>query len=136
MPDEPEAAGLLAPMLFGHSRRAARADENGAPIPLEEQDRSRWDRAEIDEGSSLLERSLHGGEAGPYRLQAMIAACHATATTMERADWAQLARLYAQLREVMPGPVLPRGSAAGTHLTRARLSLAAHRGDGDGAHEF
>ena len=93
MPDEPEAAGLLALMLFQHSRRLARVDEHGELVTLEEQDRSRWDRGEIDEAAALLDRALARRRAGPYQLQAAIAACHARRPRPDATDWARIADL-------------------------------------------
>ena len=102
MPDEPEAGGLLALMLFQHSRREARVDAAGDLVTLEDQDRARWDRAERDEAHALLERALRRRAAGPYQLQAAIAACHACAASPAATDWAQIAGLYEKLEEVMP----------------------------------
>jgi RNA polymerase sigma-70 factor (ECF subfamily) len=106
MPDEPEAAGLLALLLFHHSRRHARLDAAGDLITLEEQDRSRWDRAEIDEARGRLDAALRHRRAGPYQLQAAIAACHADADDVTDTDWAQIASLYELLAEVVPSPVV------------------------------
>jgi RNA polymerase sigma-70 factor, ECF subfamily len=106
MPDEPEAAGLLALMLFQHSRRLARVDSDGELVTLEEQDRSRWDRGEIEEASRLLDRALARASAGPYQLQAAIAACHAQSPHPEATDWARIATLYERLLEVMPHPIV------------------------------
>ncbi|HEX4010936.1 MAG TPA: sigma-70 family RNA polymerase sigma factor [Solirubrobacteraceae bacterium] len=102
MPDEPEATGLLALMLFQHSRRLARVDAAGDLVTLENQDRARWNRAECDEAEVLLQGALRRRQAGPYQLQAAIAACHAGAPTAEATDWAQIAGLYERLLEVMP----------------------------------
>jgi RNA polymerase sigma-70 factor, ECF subfamily len=79
MPDEPEALGLVALMLLHDARRATRVDGAGELVTLEDQDRSRWDRGEIDEGVAILEAALRRAQPGPYQLQAAIAACHATA---------------------------------------------------------
>ena len=106
MPDEPEAAGLLALMLFQHSRRLARVDEDGQLVTLDEQDRSRFNRAEIDEAGALLERALARQSAGPYQLQAAIAACHAQSPHPDATDWERVATLYERLLEVMPHPVV------------------------------
>jgi RNA polymerase sigma-70 factor, ECF subfamily len=106
MPDEPEAAGLLALMLFQHSRRLARVDGDGELVTLEEQDRSRWDRGEIDEASGLLDRALARASAGPYQLQAAIAACHAQSPHPDATDWARIETLYERLLEVMPHPIV------------------------------
>ncbi|TMR00406.1 RNA polymerase subunit sigma-24 [Actinomadura soli] len=106
MPDEPEATGLLALLLLQHSRRAARQDAAGDLIPLEDQDRERWDHAAITEGTALLDDALRRGEPGPYQVQAAIAACHATARTPGETDWPQIAALYGRLIELNPSPVV------------------------------
>jgi RNA polymerase sigma-70 factor, ECF subfamily len=106
MPDEPEAVGLLALMLLHDARRAGRVDDAGDLVPLERQDRSRWDREAIDEGVLLLEASLRRGPAGPYRLQAAIAAAHATAADPADTDWVEIARLYGRLHTMTPTPVV------------------------------
>lgn len=105
MPDEPEAAGLLALMLLHHARRAARLDEADLVV-LEDQDRGRWDTAQIAEGVSLLDGTLRRGRPGPYQVQAAIAACHATAARPEDTDWAQIAVLYERLARLVPSPVV------------------------------
>jgi RNA polymerase sigma-70 factor (ECF subfamily) len=106
MPDEPEADGLLALMLFHHSRRAARADAAGDVVTLEEQDRSRWDGAEIDEANAILERALRNEAAGPYQLQALIASVHANSPRPDATDWSRIVALYERLLEVMPHPLV------------------------------
>jgi RNA polymerase sigma-70 factor (ECF subfamily) len=106
MPDEPEALGLLALMLLQESRRAARTDGAGDLVPLEEQDRSRWDTALIEEGLGLLERALRRRRAGPYQVQAAIAACHADAPDAAATDWAEIAVLYERLAGMHPSPVV------------------------------
>jgi RNA polymerase sigma-70 factor (ECF subfamily) len=106
MPDEPEAVGLLALMLLHDARRATRVDDAGDLVRLEDQDRDRWSRREIDDGAGLLEAALRRGRPGPYQLQAAIAACHATAAAAAATDWAQIARLYGMLAELMPSPVI------------------------------
>ena len=106
MPDEPEARGLLALMLLQDSRRAARLDDAGDLVPLDEQDRSRWDRAQIAEGLALAEQALRRGRPGPFQIQAAIAACHASAPAADGTDWAQIALLYSQLARYAPSPVV------------------------------
>jgi len=106
MPDEPEALGLLALMLFHDARRGARVDGAGDLVTLEDQDRSRWDGREIDEGTGLLETALRRRNPGPYQLQAAIAACHATAPEAAATDWAQIVRLYGELAQLVPSPVI------------------------------
>jgi RNA polymerase sigma-70 factor (ECF subfamily) len=106
MPDEPEALGLLALMLLHDARRAARVDGAGELIPLEAQDRALWDRGAIDEGIALLDAALRRGEAGPYQIQAAIAACHATAPDASATDWTEIAALYRELARRIPTPVV------------------------------
>jgi RNA polymerase sigma-70 factor (ECF subfamily) len=118
MPDEPEAAGLVALMLFHHSRRNARLDAAGDLITLEDQDRARWDRAEIDEARTRLEAALRHGHAGPYQLQAAIAACHADAADVAGTDWDQIASLYDLLAGVMPSPVVALNRAVAIAMAR------------------
>jgi RNA polymerase sigma-70 factor (ECF subfamily) len=122
MPGEPEARGLLALMLRHDARRSARVNADGELVTLSEQDRSRWDRAVIDEGVRLLEDEGRG----PYQIQAAIAACHATAVVAEDTDWARIAALYGELGRRNPSPVvelnravavaMARGPAAGLEL--------------------
>jgi RNA polymerase sigma-70 factor, ECF subfamily len=102
MPDEPEALGLLALLLFHDSRRAARLDAEGELVLLEDQDRSLWDAARIAEGKRVLDRALSFRQPGPYQVQAAIAALHAEDAT----DWPQIAALYARLAELTPSPVV------------------------------
>jgi RNA polymerase sigma-70 factor (ECF subfamily) len=106
MPDEPEVLGLLALMLLQDSRRDTRVSAAGELVLLEDQDRSRWDRAEIEEGSVVLDRALRLGSAGQYQLQAAIAALHAEAARPEDTDWRQIALLYGRLFDVQPSPVV------------------------------
>jgi RNA polymerase sigma-70 factor (ECF subfamily) len=102
MPDEAEALGLLALMLLQDSRREARTGPGGELVLLEEQDRTLWNRARIDEGLRVLDRALALRAPGPYQLQAAIAALH----TEPRTDWAQIAALYTQLARQTPSPVV------------------------------
>ena len=106
MPDEPEALGLVALLLLHDSRAAARYTPAGDVVLLEDQDRSRWDRAEIGEAVGLLDRALRHGTPGPYQLQAAIAALHARAPSTDRTDWPRIAALYAELLAVAPSPVV------------------------------
>jgi RNA polymerase sigma-70 factor, ECF subfamily len=103
---EPENLGLLALMLLHDSRRLARVDDAGMLVTLEEQDRSRWDRRQIREGSALVEAALRRGRIGPYQLQAAIAAVHAEAETAEATDWRQIADLYGELARIDRNPVV------------------------------
>jgi RNA polymerase sigma-70 factor, ECF subfamily len=106
MPDEPEAHGMLALMLLHDARRPARVDADGDLVTLEEQDRSLWDRTRIDEGTAVLERALRRRRAGPFQIQAAIAACHATAPSADRTDWPQIVGLYTQLARVAPSAIV------------------------------
>jgi RNA polymerase sigma-70 factor (ECF subfamily) len=106
MPDEPEAVGLLALMLLHHARRAGRVDTSGDLVALEDQDRSRWDAAAIDEGVRLLDGALRRERPGPYQVQAAIAACHATAPSPAATDWAEIAELYRRLGGMARTPVV------------------------------
>jgi RNA polymerase sigma factor (sigma-70 family) len=106
MPDEPEALGLTALMLLHDSRRGTRTDEAGELVLLGDQDRGLWDRAEIEEGTRLLDRALRHRRAGAYQLQAAIASLHARAPTPEETDWEQIAALYGELMAVAPSPVV------------------------------
>ena len=106
MPDEPETSGLLALMLLHDARRSARLDAHGDLVTLEDQDRSLWHAAEIGEGVATLKAALRRRRPGPYQVQAAIAACHATAASPDRTDWAQIAALYEQLLEFLPTPVV------------------------------
>lgn len=106
MPDEPEAGGLLALMLFHEARRATRVGDDGELVTLADQDRTRWDRAMIDEGVAVLDRAFRLGRPGPYQLQAAIARCHATARRAEDTDWQRIADLYALVASVNPSPVV------------------------------
>jgi RNA polymerase sigma-70 factor (ECF subfamily) len=106
MPDEPEVSGLLSLVLLHHARRAARVDDTGALVPLEEQDRTRWDGGAIAEAIELLEAALRRGAPGPYQVQAAIAACHCTAAEAADTDWAEIAQLYERLSHMQPTPVV------------------------------
>ncbi|PPA44311.1 RNA polymerase subunit sigma-24 [Streptomyces griseus] len=106
LPAERETAGLLALLLLVHARRDARTGPEGEPVLLEEQDRGRWDRAMIEEGRDLVVRALTGGPAGPYGVQAAIAALHDEAADVESTDWAQIVALYDVLLALTPSPVV------------------------------
>jgi RNA polymerase sigma-70 factor, ECF subfamily len=133
MPDEPEAAGLLALLLLTDARRGARSRDTGDIILLEDQDRRRWDRDMIAEGEALLERALRAGRPGPYQLHAAIAACHSCAPSAADTDWREIAALYGELIRYEPTPVveanravavaMAEGPAAGLVILDA---LAAH----------
>ena len=106
LPDEPEATGLLALMLLHASRRAARVDDSGDLVLLEDQDRTLWNWAEIVEGMELLDAALALRRPGPYQIQAAISALHAEAPTADETDWRQIALLYARLVHMTPSPVV------------------------------
>jgi RNA polymerase sigma-70 factor (ECF subfamily) len=106
MPDEPEVLGLLALMLLHDSRRLTRTGTDGEIIILAEQDRTRWDQAEIEQGLGLLEQALGRGQPGPYLLQAAISALHAQAKHPDETDWPQIAALYRKLLVLHPSPVV------------------------------
>ena len=109
---EPEVLGLLALMLLHESRRAARTSPIGELILLDDQDRSRWDRALIAEGGALVERALASRRIGPYTLQAAIAAVHAEAPVAAATDWAHIVGLYEVLMRAEPSPVVELNRAA------------------------
>ena len=102
MPDHPEAAGLHALLLLLHARRSARVGVDGALVPLEEQDRSLWDAAAIAEGVRAVQRAVRHERIGPYQLQALIAASHATAPTAASTNWTRIADLYDYLLALVP----------------------------------
>lgn len=106
MPDEPEVSGLLALMLLHDARSENRQDEQGVLIPLEEQDRTRWNASMIAEGIEIIEAALRRREPGAYQIQAAIAACHASARSTDDTDWLQIAGLYHQLARYVPSPVV------------------------------
>ena len=111
VPDDGEALGLLALMLLLDSRRVARTRPDGALIALEEQDRTLWDRAFIDEGIALITDSLARLPLGPYQVQAAIAALHAEAPTTAETDWAQIVALYEVLGAIAPNPMAALGQS-------------------------
>ncbi|WP_030166854.1 RNA polymerase sigma factor [Streptomyces sp. NRRL S-813] len=106
LPEDGEVTGLLALMLLTHARRQARTTAAGDLIPLDEQDRTKWDRELIDEGTELVKASLAGPALGPYQLQAAIAATHADAATAEETNWPQVHALYLILERIAPNPVV------------------------------
>ncbi len=117
MPQEAESLGLLALMLLHDSRREARVNIQGELVPLEEQDRSQWDRERIREGLELVERALRLARIGPYQLQAAIAAVHAEAQTAEQTDWQQIAALYRELERVRPSAIVALNHAVAVALS-------------------
>jgi len=119
VPDEPEAAGLLALMVLTQARAPARLGEHGELVRLADQDRSRWDRALIAEGQELLRGCIGQNRPGPYQVQAAIAAVHADASTAAATDWAQIVTLYDHLQRLCPNAVVA--------LNRA-IAVMEHRG--------
>ena len=118
MPDEPEVLGLLSLMLLHDARRPARVGPTGDLVLLEDQDRSRWDRARIHEGSTLVERAMRMRRPGPYLLQAAIAALHDEASTPDATDWWQIEGLYDALVQLAPSPVVELNRAVAVAMTR------------------
>ncbi|MET8856781.1 sigma-70 family RNA polymerase sigma factor [Streptomyces sp. NPDC004579] len=118
LPEDGEVTGLLALMLLTDARRAARTGPHGELVPLDEQDRARWDRAAIEEGVALVTEALALGPAGPYALRAAIAAVHDEAPTPEATDWTEILGLYDLLVRRVPGPV--------EHLNRAVAVAMVH----------
>ncbi|MDE2307090.1 MAG: RNA polymerase sigma factor [Xanthomonadaceae bacterium] len=106
MPGEAEVHGLVALMEIHASRERARVDAEGRPVLLLEQNRAQWDRLLIRRGLDALERAAKAGLAGPYTVQAMIAACHARALTVQATDWVRIAQLYETLAQMTPSPVV------------------------------
>ncbi|WP_106398426.1 RNA polymerase sigma factor [Actinocorallia populi] len=162
LPEDGEVTGLLALMLLTHARREARTTPAGDLVPLDEQDRTRWDRELLDEGAALVRSSLARPSLGPYRLQAAIAATHADAAKAEETNWPQVHALYLILERIAPNPMVTlnraialaevEGPAAGLALLSALdgdermaghhrlLSVRAHllekTGDTAGAYEL
>jgi RNA polymerase sigma factor (sigma-70 family) len=158
LPEEPEVGGLLALMLLTDARRLARTDAAGELVPLDQQDRTRWDTAAIAEGHRVLNEAVAEGAVGPYQLQAAIAAAHDRARRPDDTDWGEILALYGLLEQVAPGPMvalnravakaMAEGPEAGlvlldelepkleghhrVHAVRAHLLELA--GDGPGAH--
>lgn len=125
LPEDAEARGLLALMLLTDGRRAARLTPEGDLVPLDEQDRSRWDRAQMAEGTRLLDEAMERRAPGPYQIQAAIAALHAAAATAGETDWWQIALLYQALLRHTPTPVVELNAAVALGLaTDLRQALA------------
>jgi RNA polymerase sigma factor (sigma-70 family) len=106
LPDHGEAAGLLALMLLTDGRRDARLDDHGRMVPLDEQDRGRWDRTKIDEGVRLVQDTLPGRPPSPYLVQAAIAALHDQAASTQDTDWQEILALYTILEQLTGNPVV------------------------------
>ena len=118
LPDDPEVTGLLALMLLTEARRPARALADGSLVPLDRQDRSRWSRAMIDEGTALITSALARGPAGPYQVQAAIAAIHDEAPRAEDTDWGQILVLYETLEVIAPNPMVTLNRAVAVAMVR------------------
>jgi len=118
LPDDGEVAGLLALMLLTDARRPARVRPDGALIPLAEQDRRRWDRSLIQEGSALITDTLRRAQVGPFQIQAAIAAVHAEATRAEDTDWPQILALYDLLAQSSTNPVVQLNRAVAVAMVR------------------
>jgi predicted RNA polymerase sigma factor len=121
LPEDPEVSGLLALMLLTDARRDARSGPAGELVPMEEQDRSLWDLSEIAEGIRLVIETLERGVAGPYLLQAAIAAVHDQSPSAESTDWVRIEQLYEQLGTISHSPVV--------ELNRAVAVAMAHGAD-------
>jgi RNA polymerase sigma-70 factor (ECF subfamily) len=140
LPQRVEPRGLLALMLLHDSRRDTRVDGRGAFVRLEEQDRRSWDKAQIAEGAALIEGALRAGPAGPYALQAAIAALHARAPRAADTDWPQIAALYGLLYQLQPTPVVELNRAVavamadGPERGLALIDSIEARGDLEGYH--
>jgi len=135
LPGEPEATGLLALMLFHRARQAARLNDRGDLVTLEDQDRTRWDQAQIALARRHLEDALAVRRPGQYQVQAAIAGCHAVARTAQATDWARIARLYQHLADITGSPVVELNRAVAVAMSdgpSAGLALL-ERLDADGA---
>ncbi len=128
-----ETTGLLALMLLTEARRAARTDAAGALVPLDEQDRDRWDRAMIDEGVALVTEVLDRAPIGPYQLQAAIAAVHDEAASTETTDWIEILGLYDLLARLAPGPMVTLGRIVALAMVEGPAAglAALDRAEGD-----
>jgi RNA polymerase sigma-70 factor (ECF subfamily) len=142
LPAQSEPRALLALMLLHDARRATRVDEQGDLVLLEDQDRSRWDRAQIAEGAALVETALRAGPPGPHALQAAIAALHAQAPAAAQTDWPQIAALYHLLHRLAPAPIVELNLAVAVAMADGAerglelLDRLAERGDLDRHHLF
>jgi RNA polymerase sigma-70 factor (ECF subfamily) len=117
-PGEPEIMGLLALLLLQHARAPARFDAGGSIVTLEDQDRSLWNSGMIAEGLALIDKAIRHRQAGPYQVQAAIAALHARAIRPEETDWAQIDLLYATLERLQPSPVVTLNRAVAVAKTK------------------
>jgi RNA polymerase sigma-70 factor, ECF subfamily len=125
LPDSAEAQGLLALMLLSDARRDARLTADGDLVPLEEQDRMRWNREQIEEGTRIVDAALARGMAGPYQTQAAVAALHGAAASAAETDWLQIAALYQTLLRWTPTPIVELNAAVALGMaTRLEDALA------------
>jgi RNA polymerase sigma-70 factor (ECF subfamily) len=124
-PSEPEIMGLTALLLLQHARVPARLDADGAIVLLEDQDRTLWDRGQIDEALALIDKALRHREPGPYQVQAAIAALHARATRPQDTDWAGIDQLYATLERLQPSPVITLNRAVAAAKVRGAADALA-----------
>jgi predicted RNA polymerase sigma factor len=134
LPEDGEVTGLLALMLLTDAHRAARTGPGGTLVPLAEQDRTRWNRAEIDEGIALVSAALAGSRPGPFQLQAAVAAVHAEAPRAQDTDWLQIVALYRVLARIAPNPMITLNQAAAVAMVdgpSAGLALLAALDDDD-----
>jgi RNA polymerase sigma-70 factor (ECF subfamily) len=128
LPDDAETAGLLALILMQHAHAPARQDAEGRPIPLAEQDRTRWNHELIADGVALLDLAMARRTPGPYQIEAAIAALHAQAPSIEQTDWSQIALLYGALSRWTPSPVVEVNRAVAVGMAdgpRAGLAILA-----------
>jgi len=124
LPDEPEAAGLLALITLHDARRTARLKNGGNFVPLEFQDRTDWDQQKISGGNAILKSALAKGRIGPYQLQAAISGCHANAASWQETDWQEISALYQLLYQMVPTPVVRLNQACAlAHSKSAEAAL-------------
>lgn len=119
MPDDTEVSGLLALMLLHDARRVARTGKQGELVPLEKQNRARWDKAKFTEGAAILKQVLSRQRPGPYQLQAAISAVHAQSPSWAATDWPQIAALYSLLYAIQPSPVVRINQAVAVSYARS-----------------
>lgn len=134
MPEEAEVHGLAALLLLQDSRREARETPDGRPIRLEDQDRARWDQAQIQEGLASLDQGIALRQPGPYQIQAAIGALHAQAASTELTDWKQIAALYEGLQHWLPNPIIALNHAVAVAMSEgpeAGLALLEELTDGE-----
>jgi RNA polymerase sigma-70 factor (ECF subfamily) len=121
-PGEPEIMGIFSLMLLQHARRSARFDTQGNVVLLENQDRSLWDRRQIEEALAVLDKAIRHRQPGPYQVQAAIAALHARAATAEETNWAEIDLLYQVLERLNPSPVVSLNRAVAVSKAKGAAS--------------